>query len=110
MTVTNEWLLQWMITNSYYGTCTCLQWQCRECLLKHTNFDDFKNYPIGINNNKPINYKYLASVINDLKLQNVCEQSTPQHRIVLNQIKNSTISNYVIIAPAYMRHMTDPEW
>ena len=48
----------------------------RECLLKHMNFNDFKHYRIGINKNKPFNYKYLASVINELKLQNVYHQST----------------------------------
>ena len=49
-------------------------------------------------------------MINQLKLQHVYEQSTPQQRLVLNQIRNSKISNYVITAPAYMGHINDPEW
>ena len=76
-----------------YGTCTCKLNICKECLLKHMQFDQFLIHRIGLNNDKPITFKYLINVMNQLKLQNVYAQSTPQHRIVLNQLINSKIAH-----------------
>ena len=50
------------------------------------------------------------NVMNHLKFQNVYAQSTPQHRIVLNQLYNSKISSQYITAPGYLSRMFNPEW
>ena len=52
----------------------------------------------------------VVNVINNLKLQYVYAASTPQHRIVLNQLNNSTLSNYYIATSAFRSPINNPEW
>ena len=62
---------------SKYGTCNCHQDTCKECLLKHMQFEQFMTHHIGLNKDKYIDFKYLVNMINKLKLQYVYEHSTP---------------------------------
>ena len=39
-------------------------------------------------------------IIDEAKLKNVYRKSIPAHRVVLNQLTNSSIANYYITAPA----------
>ena len=50
------------------------------------------------------------NVMNQLKLQTVYAQSTPQHRIVLNQLINSKIAHQYVSAPGYKSKMNKAEW
>ena len=93
-----------------YGQCTCGNDTCNECTLKHITFEQFKLHRIGLNKDKPINFKYLMHVMNQLKLQNVYAQSSPQHRIVLNQLINSKIAHKYITADGYHSKMNNAEW
>ena len=93
-----------------YGQCTCGDDTCTECTLKHITFEQFKLYRIGLNKNKSINFKYLMNVMNKLKLQSVYAKSTPQHRIVLNQLINSKIAHKYITADDYISKMNNAEW
>ena len=93
-----------------FGTCTCNGEQCKECTLKNIQFEDFLLYRIGLNKDKHINFKYLSNVLYNLKLQHVYANSTPQHRIVLNQIHNSNIASKYITANKYESNITNPEW
>ena len=50
------------------------------------------------------------NVMNQLKLQNVYLQSTPQHRIVLNQLMNSNLAHKYILAPGCTSNLNNAEW
>ena len=93
-----------------YGQCTCGNDRCKECTLKNMHFDQFKSHRIGLNHDKPINFKYLTNVLNQLKLQNVYNKSAPQHRIILNQLLNSNIAHKYITVPQYKSRMNNAEW
>ena len=48
--------------------------------------------------------------MNQLKSQHVYVTTTPQHRIILNQLNNSNIANYFITAPYHSAKINNPEW
>ena len=82
--------------------CHCDNINCDQCKFINMTFDEFLDFRYGVDENKLPDFKYLRDHINNLKYKNVYNNASDYHKLVLTQLKNCSLGNKFITAPAYL--------
>ena len=73
-------------------------------------FDEFLDFRYGVDEDKLPDFKYLRDHINNLKYKNVYNNASDYHKLVLTQLKNCSLGNKFITAPAYLGYFKNKYW
>ena len=68
------------------------------------------DYRCGADQDKPLNFRYLRHHIDNLKFKNVFDKASDYHKLVLLQLKNSSLGNRFITSPAYLAYFENKFW
>ena len=80
--------------------------------ISENNYNIFNIFDIkiGKNKNKPLSFKYLTSKIDIEKREYIYNNTSDEHRIILDQLKYNPLSNKSINIPKYMVRIDNEQW